>query len=100
MAAAGELLLRIPAMDCPAEEGEIRRALEPIPGIRRLSFDLAGRTLSVDAHPDAWSDIEAAVKQVGFDSERLAEAPDVDATTLSRNAFLQPMAALLVAIVS
>ncbi len=100
MAAAGELLLRIPAMDCPTEEEEIRRALETIPGIRRLSFDLAGRTLSVDAHPDAWSDIEAAVKQVGFDSERLDEAPGIDQTTQNRSVFLQPIAALLVAIVA
>lgn len=98
--AAGELLLRIPAMDCPTEEGEIRRALEPMPGIRRLSFDLAGRTLSVDAPPDAWPDIEATIKRVGFDSERLAEAPGVDTRAPKRNVFLQPMAALFVAIVA
>ena len=39
---AAGLLLRIPAMDCPVEEGQIRRALEQFPQIRRLVFDLPG----------------------------------------------------------
>ena len=37
----GGLLLRIPAMDCPTEEGQIRRALEGFTDIRSLRFDLA-----------------------------------------------------------
>lgn len=87
-------------MDCPTEEGDIRRALEPFPGIRHLSFDLAGRTLIVDAPPEAWSDIQAAIKKVGLDSERLTEPPTADSAVQSRNQFLQPITALVVAVVA
>jgi len=38
---------RIPKMDCAAEEQLVRMALDGVAGIRRLSFDLAGRTLTV-----------------------------------------------------
>ncbi len=37
----------IPKMDCAAEEQLVRMALDGVGGIRRLSFDLAGRTLTV-----------------------------------------------------
>ena len=40
---------RISTMDCTAEESEIRLALEPIQGIRSLSFQLGARTLRIDA---------------------------------------------------
>ncbi len=99
-AALGQLLLRVPAMDCPTEEGQIRRTLEQFPSIRRLSFDLAARTLSLDVPTDAWSDIQAALKKAGFDSELLTEEPSVDSAAQSRNQFVQPIAALLVAIVA
>lgn len=39
--ATGGLVLRIPAMDCPTEEGQIRQALERFPEVMRLQFDLA-----------------------------------------------------------
>jgi Cd2+/Zn2+-exporting ATPase len=48
---AGATVLLIPAMDCPSEENDIRRALVGIGGIRSLSFQLSARTLSIDA-PD------------------------------------------------
>ena len=99
-AALGQLLLRVPAMDCPTEEAQIRRALEQFPAIRRLSFDLAARTLSLDVPTDAWSDIQAALKKAGFDSELPTEEPSVDSAAQSRNQFVQPIAALLVAIVA
>ncbi|MDE2584501.1 MAG: heavy metal translocating P-type ATPase [Betaproteobacteria bacterium] len=87
-------------MDCPTEEAQIRRALEQFPAIRRLSFDLAARTLSLDVPTDAWSDIQAALKKAGFDSELPTEEPSVDSAAQSRNQFVQPIAALLVAIVA
>jgi Co/Zn/Cd efflux system component len=40
-------VFRIPKMDCPTEEQLVRMALEGLDGIRELSFDLPGRTLSV-----------------------------------------------------
>jgi Co/Zn/Cd efflux system component len=40
-------IFRIPKMDCAAEEQLVRMALDGLDGIRELSFDLPGRTLSV-----------------------------------------------------
>jgi Co/Zn/Cd efflux system component len=40
-------VFRIPKMDCPAEEQIVRMALDELDGVRELSFDLPGRTLSV-----------------------------------------------------
>ena len=59
---AGAKRFRIPAMDCAAEESDIRRALAAVPGIRSLNFQLVARTLSIDATGDA---LEAAVKAIG-----------------------------------
>ena len=44
---------RIATMDCSAEESEIRRALDPLPGRRGLNFQLSARTLAIDADVDA-----------------------------------------------
>ena len=95
----GQLLLRIPTMDCPTEEGEIRRALEGFPAIRRLSFDLPARMLRIDVPTEHWADVQAAIGKVGFDAELLSEPVQVDAAQ-ARNQFLQPIAALTVAIVA
>lgn len=57
---------RIPNMDCAAEEGEIRRALAPVPGVRRLRFQLAARLLMLEADPQALPQAEAALRAAGF----------------------------------
>ncbi len=94
----GQLLLRVPAMDCPTEEGLIRRALEHFPDARRLSFDLATRILSVEAPTETWPAIQAAIKKAGFDSELLTEHPNMDTAVQFRNQYFQPIAALVVAV--
>ena len=66
-------MLRIPAMDCAAEESQIRRALENHATIKALRFDLGARTLEVDAPQAAWSTVESAIKAVGLKTERLTE---------------------------
>ena len=74
--AAGDgpvLRLRVPAMDCGAEEAEIRRALEPLAGIRALRFDLGRRQLSVQAPEALFPAVEAALKRLGMPGERLPE---------------------------
>ena len=53
-------------MDCAAEESEIRLALEPIQGIRSLSFQLGARTLRIDADDAALEEALVAIKRVGF----------------------------------
>ncbi len=54
-------------MDCSAEESEIRRALEPIAGIRSLGFQLGARTLKIDAVADSLTLALQAIRKAGFD---------------------------------
>ncbi len=63
---------RIAAMDCAAEESEIRRAVDKVPGIRGLSFQLGQRTLVIDADAPAVEQALAAIRQSGFDPVPLA----------------------------
>jgi len=62
-------LFRIATMDCSAEESEIRRALEPIAGIRSLGFQLGARTLRIDATDAACSVALDAIRKAGFDPQ-------------------------------
>ena len=78
------LLLRIPEMDCLAEEVQIRRALDAFAEIRTLRFDLAARMLAVDAPRASWSGIEQAVRQTGFDVDTVSAAPDAADTAHSQ----------------
>ncbi|QRR35417.1 heavy metal translocating P-type ATPase [Hydrogenophaga sp. YM1] len=100
-AAPGELLLRIPAMDCPTEEGEIRRALERFGEVRRLRFDLPGRTLGIEAPEASWEPLDAAIRSAGFQTERVAAPPSAQATAQSQQRELwRLVAALVVALLS
>lgn len=58
---------RIATMDCAAEEAEIRRALDGLPGIRRLHFQLGRRQLTVDADEPAIAPMLEAIRKAGFD---------------------------------
>ncbi|CAM3871096.1 heavy metal translocating P-type ATPase [Roseateles saccharophilus] len=85
-------------MDCPTEEGQIRRALEGFADIRRLHFDLAARALSVDAPASSWQAISAAIAKAGFKTEMLSAAPAAEDTAQAQRAeFLRLLAALAVA---
>ena len=63
----GGQLFRIATMDCSAEESDIRRALEPIPNIRSLGFQLGARTLRIDAAEETYPLALAAIREAGFD---------------------------------
>lgn len=67
-------VFRISTMDCAAEESEIRRALEPIPGVRGLGFQLGARTLTIDAPHSVIPEVVAAIRKAGFDPEPVAPA--------------------------
>lgn len=86
--APGGLLLRIPAMDCPTEEGQIRQALEHFPQVRRLQFDLPARTLTIDAPAGDWPPVVAAIEALGFQTQTLSAPPAAAATTAARRAEL------------
>ncbi|MFI5445956.1 heavy metal translocating P-type ATPase [Polaromonas sp. UC242_47] len=60
-------LFRIATMDCSAEESEIRRALEPIPNIRSLGFQLGARILRIEASDEAYRPALEAIRKAGFD---------------------------------
>jgi Cd2+/Zn2+-exporting ATPase len=72
--ATGAPTFRIAAMDCAAEESEIRRALAPLPGIRALGFQLAARTLTIDAPAEAIPPALEAIRKAGFDPQPMAAA--------------------------
>ena len=62
-------VFRITAMDCASEESEIRRALEPVSGIRTLGFQLGARTLAIDAPDEVIPQALAAIRKAGFNPE-------------------------------
>ena len=64
-------LYRISTMDCSAEESDIRRALEPISGIRSLGFQLGARTLRIDATEVALPLALTAIRQAGFEPKAI-----------------------------
>nr|WP_234026758.1 heavy metal translocating P-type ATPase [Melaminivora suipulveris] len=63
-------------MDCASEEGEIRRALEPLGGIRSLSFQLGARTLTIDADPKDLPQALEAIRKAGFDPKPLTSTAE------------------------
>ena len=69
---------RIAAMDCSAEESDIRRALEPVAGIRSLGFQLGARTLRIDAPAEVIPQALAAIRAAGYQPEALDATEDGD----------------------
>ena len=63
---------RVATMDCAAEEAEIRRALDGMPGIRGLRFQLGQRVLTIDADEPSIAPALAAVRKSGFDPQPIA----------------------------
>ncbi|MCE4555073.1 heavy metal translocating P-type ATPase [Roseateles cellulosilyticus] len=86
-------------MDCPTEEGQIRRALEHLPEVRGLRFDLPVRALSVDTPLSSWEPVIAAINSLGFKTETLSAPPPAEDTAKAQRVELTRLvAALLVAI--
>ncbi|MBI2802437.1 MAG: heavy metal translocating P-type ATPase [Gammaproteobacteria bacterium] len=71
-ATGGASTFQILAMDCAVEEGEIRSALERVPGIKALNFQLASRTLAINAPADVLAAALAAIRGAGFDPQPIA----------------------------
>ena len=95
----GALLLRIPAMDCAAEEAQIRTALERFGAVRSLRFDLPRRTLAIDAPGEVRQDIVAALRGAGFEAQTLSAPIAGDAAARAqRREFARLAAALGVAL--
>jgi len=67
---SGATTLSIPKMDCPTEEGMIRRKLAGMPGVADLQFDLGARQLTVTHGADSLPAVQAALREIGFESSR------------------------------
>ncbi|MDI1268057.1 MAG: heavy metal translocating P-type ATPase [Polaromonas sp.] len=77
----GSAIFRIPNMDCASEEADIRRALESVPGIRSLNFQLVARTLAIDAQQEAIAAAVDAIGKAGFKMLPLAPAKGKQSAT-------------------
>ena len=67
---------RIPAMDCASEESEIRRAVEGIPGVLGLRFQLGDRSLRIAGEPHAALAAAEAIRNTGFEVHAWPEATE------------------------
>jgi Zn2+/Cd2+-exporting ATPase len=96
----GMAAYRIATLDCASEESEIRRALEPIEGIRGLSFQLGARTLAVDAPPDLMPRILDTIRKAGFDPQPVTSNTEGSEETVSdEHGFSRGLSRLISALV-
>lgn len=65
------LRLKIQKMDCPTEEGLIRKAIDGRPGVHGLDFDLINRVLTVRHTLSDASSIDAALNNIGMSAVSL-----------------------------
>lgn len=76
----------IPTMDCPVEEGEIRRALEKVPGIQSLRFQLGARTLGIAAPDDTLAQALEVIRKAGFEPRPVQATPKAFTAPASQEA--------------
>ncbi|OLN26428.1 Lead, cadmium, zinc and mercury transporting ATPase [Desulfovibrio sp. DV] len=88
---------RIEAMDCPTEERMIRKALEPMPGIKGLAFNLLGRELTVCHDLPDPGPIVAAIADLGMTAVPVDTGTGASPRAEPAAAWLSP--ALIVALV-
>jgi len=99
----GALLFRIPTMDCAVEESEIRRALEPVAGVRGLRFRLGERTVAITADEGALPGALDAIRKAGFKPEPLnvaASSPADGAQAVAAPAGIAGMGSGLVRLIA
>jgi Cd2+/Zn2+-exporting ATPase len=94
---AGATVLLIPAMDCPSEENDIRRALADIGGIRSLSFQLSARTLSIDAPDSVLPAAVEAIRQAGYEAKTLAAGSEASEGSSAKGDLWKAVLALALA---
>ncbi len=75
-ATLSEVRLRVPAMDCADEVALVRRALEAVPGVVQLGFDLVHSRvdLAIDPALTSAAQVMAAISRTGLEVE-LAPGP-------------------------
>ncbi len=65
--------LFITGMDCPTEEGLIRRKLAGMSGVLNLDFNLVQRKLTLDHNPEALPEILKALKSLDLEAQVIDE---------------------------
>ena len=63
-------------MDCASEESEIRRAVEGVPGVLGLRFQLGERSLRIAGQPQAALAAVEAIRNTGFEVHAWPDAPE------------------------
>lgn len=94
----GGTTYRIPNMDCPTEEREIREAVATVAGIKGLNFALSARTLTISGEAASQADAVTAIKKAGFEVIQLTEAHGEDDEHGIEGGFLRPALGLAFAI--
>ncbi|WP_234465536.1 heavy metal translocating P-type ATPase [Erwinia sp. S59] len=61
--------IRIRQMDCPVEEGMIRKKLDGMSAVKELDFNLMQRVLTVVHAPGTLEPVLAAIRSLGFEPE-------------------------------
>ncbi|MYZ41523.1 heavy metal translocating P-type ATPase [Schauerella aestuarii] len=69
-------VLRISGMDCPTEEGLIRKQLTGRSDVHAMDFNLVSRTLAVDHVTDALPAIQAALADIGLPGQIVGSEAD------------------------
>ena len=94
-------MFRVEELDCATEENELRDALTPLDGVRRLDFDLIARRVTVTHQLDSPALIEAAIRQAGMRPRLLIAALSDSPTqrpSLARSTIVTTVAAGLLAV--
>ena len=93
-------VFRIEAMDCPTEERMIRKILEPMDGIKGLTFNLLGRELTVSHDLPDPAPIVAAIVTLGMQAVPVAPGASTASRPETPTAWLTPplAVALLLAV--
>ena len=68
----------LPAMDCAAEEAQIRRTLDGVDGLQSLGFVLGDKTLEVTASDAAHPQVLQRLRDAGFEASPVNHAPRFD----------------------
>ena len=83
-------LFAVPKMDCPAEERLIRMALEQVPGVGVLDFDLDRRELRV-AHAGSVEPIASRLASLGLGARLLSSTQPAAVTPAAARASSAPL---------
>ena len=100
LASAGAPRFHVPAMDCAAEESEIRHLLARHPGVAGLGFDLGARQLSIEAEGEALDKALAALRRAGFPATPLDAHPGAAGPTNPARRHARLAGALLLALLA